>query len=64
MLTRKEIVENNENVICGDSLVVKWLGPWTFTVEGLDSIPGWGTKIPQAEAFIPPTRKNTPQIYI
>ena len=39
----------------------KWLGPWTFTVEGLDSIPGWGTEIPQAEAFAPPTGKKNPK---
>ena len=39
-----------KTLICGYSLVFKWSGPWTFTVEGLDSIPGWGTKIPQAES--------------
>ena len=32
----------------GDSLVVQWLGLLTFTDEGMGSIPGWGTKIPQA----------------
>ena len=31
----------------GDSLVVQWLGFHAFTAEGLGSIPGWGTKIPQ-----------------
>ena len=30
----------------GSSLVVQWLGPGTSTVLG--SIPGWGTKTPQA----------------
>ena len=29
----------------GDSLAVEWLGLGTFTTEGPDSIPGWGTKI-------------------
>ena len=29
-------------------LVVQWLGLLAFTAEGLSSIPGWGTKIPQA----------------
>ena len=50
-----------KTLICGYSLVFKWSGPWTFTVEGLDSIPGWGTKIPQAEAFAPPSRKTPPK---
>ena len=31
-----------------NSLVVQWLGLGTFTAGGLCSIPGWGTKIPQA----------------
>ena len=33
----------------GNSLVVQWLGLHTFTAEGRGSVPGWGTKIPQAE---------------
>ena len=32
----------------GNSLVVQWLGLRAFTAEGLGSIPGRGTKIPQA----------------
>ena len=32
----------------GNSLVVQWLGLHAFTAEDLGSIPGWGTKIPQA----------------
>ena len=32
----------------GSSLVVQWLGLRAFTAESLGSIPGWGTKIPQA----------------
>ena len=32
----------------GNSLVVHWLELGTFTAEGVGSIPGWGTKIPQA----------------
>ena len=32
----------------GNSLVVQWLGLCTFTAKGLDSNPGWETKIPQA----------------
>ena len=31
----------------GNSLVVQWLRLCAFTVEGLGSIPGWGTKILQ-----------------
>ena len=32
----------------GNSLAVQWLGLGDFTAEGVGSIPGWGTKIPQA----------------
>ena len=32
----------------GNSLAVQWLGLRTFTAEGTGSIPGQGTKIPQA----------------
>ena len=28
--------------------MVQWLGPGAFTAGGLESIPGQGTKIPQA----------------
>ena len=28
--------------------MVQWLRLHTLTVEGVDQIPGWGTKIPQA----------------
>ena len=31
-----------------ESLAVQRLGLFAFTAEGADSIPGWGTKIPQA----------------
>ena len=31
-----------------DSLAVQWLGLRAFTAEGTGSIPGQGTKIPQA----------------
>ena len=43
------IVRKNFNVrkTLGSSLVVQWLG-LCFTAEGLGSIPGPGTKIPQA----------------
>ena len=32
----------------GNSLAVQWLGLGAFTAMGLGSIPGQGTKIPQA----------------
>ena len=32
----------------GNSLAVQWLGLGAFTAQGLGSIPGWGTKIPEA----------------
>ena len=28
--------------------MIQWLGLLTVTIEGLGSIPGWGTKIPHA----------------
>ena len=28
--------------------MIQWLGLCAFTAEGAGSIPGWGTKIPQA----------------
>ena len=34
--------------LLGNSLVVKWLGLLAFTAEDMGSIPGRGTKIPQA----------------
>ena len=37
-----------EKFSLGNSLVVQWLGLCTFTAEGVGSVPGWGTKIPQA----------------
>ena len=33
----------------GTSLVVQWLRFCTSTVGGVDSIPDWGTKIPQVK---------------
>ena len=35
--------------ISGNSLVVQWLGLLSLTEEGLSSISGLGTKLPQAE---------------
>ena len=35
-------------MLVGNSLVVQWLGLRAFTVEGVGSIPGRGTKILQA----------------
>ena len=29
-------------------MVVQWLGLRAFTTKGMGSVPGWGTKIPQA----------------
>ena len=33
--------------------MVQWLGPHALTAEDPGSIPGWGTKIPQAVAVQP-----------
>ena len=35
-------------LVLGNSLAVQWLGLRAFTSEGLGSIPGWGTNIPEA----------------
>ena len=47
----------------GNSLLVQWIGLCVFTAEGADSIPGRGTKIPQAAGFVCPTlpekKRNT-----
>ena len=37
-----------EETSLGNSLAVQGLGPRALTAEGVGSIPGWGTKIPQA----------------
>ena len=37
----------HREAVLDNSLVVQWLGFCAFTTEGLGSIPGWGTKIPQ-----------------
>ena len=41
-----------------DFLEVQWLGLHSFTAEGPGSIPGWGTKIPQA-AWHSPKKKSS-----
>ena len=40
--------KKKKEIISGNSLAVQWLGPGAFTAEDLGSIPGQGTKIPQA----------------
>ena len=42
-----------------NSLVVQWLGLHTFTIKGLDSIPGQGTKIFQAGHFAAKLKRHT-----
>ena len=39
---------SDKKAIHGNSLAVQWLGLHAFTAEGLGSIPGRGTEIPQA----------------
>ena len=38
----------DEDLTLGDSLAVQWVGLRTFTAKCVGSVPGWGTKIPQA----------------
>ena len=40
-------IESTKKGTDGNSLAVLWLGLHTFTAEGMGSIPGRGTKIPQ-----------------
>ena len=47
-----------KNKISGNSLVVKWLGLRAFTAKGQGSIPGQGTKIPQAVWCSQKTKQN------
>ena len=42
----------------GNSLVGQWLGLSTLIAKGPGSIPGWGTKIPQAVWHGPKKKKN------
>ena len=42
------IIKKKKKKTLGNSLVVQWLRLHTFTAVGLGSIPGRGTKIPQA----------------
>ena len=42
----------------GNSLAVQWLGPHACIVAGVGSIPGWGTRIPQATMVRPKEKKK------
>ena len=43
----------------GNSLVVQWLGVCVLTAKGPGSVPGGGTKIPQAaQGDTPPPKKK------
>ena len=41
-------IEKKKKNLCGNSLAVQLLGFRALNAEGPGSIPGWGTKIPQA----------------
>ena len=47
----------------GNSLEVQWLGLHAFTAEGLGSIPGQGTKIPQAARRDEKKKENFSMIF-
>ena len=49
ILIMKEKVDNDNIKIRSfwESLVVQWLGLHAFTAEGLGSVPGWETMVPQ-----------------
>ena len=46
--TTKLINSQTKKEMEGNSLAVQWLGLCAFTAKGLSSVPGRGTKIPQA----------------
>ena len=50
-------------LVHGNSLAVQWLGLCTLTVNGTDSIPGQGIKIPWVDlcSTAPPQKKSKPQ---
>ena len=43
-----EKTKNKQKKWFQEFLAVQWLGHFISTAEGLDSVPGQGTKIPQA----------------
>jgi len=49
LLIMKEKVDNDNIKIRSfwEFLVVQWLGLHAFTAEGLGSVPGWVTMVPQ-----------------
>ena len=47
-INSKEYTSGRKKMIPGNSLVVQWLGHYALTAKSLGSIPGRGTKIPQA----------------
>ena len=49
---------SGKTTVRGDSLVGLWLGLCAFTAKGPGSIPGWGTKIPQASWLNPRKQKQ------
>ena len=58
-------VEMLQSLHChGNSLAIQWLGLRAFTAEGPGSIPGWGTKIPQATQCGQKFKKQKKEVYI
>ena len=47
----------------GTSLAVQWLGLYTFTARGLESVPSQGTKIPLALWHNQKGNKNKKYVY-
>ena len=59
----KPLLNGYIRIIPGNSLVVQWLGLCVFTAECAGSIPGWGTKIPQAMQHGQKKKKEESQCY-
>ena len=61
VVAEKKINRQLRYNLIGNSLVLQWLGLCTFTAEGAGSIPGQGTKIPQAAVY-QKKKKKTPNL--
>ena len=58
--TKTQLYAAYKKLTSGNSLVVQWLGCHALTAEGMDSIPGWGTNIPQAVRHSQNKQTNPP----
>ena len=58
--TNVKLLHSSKILLSGTSLAVQWLGLCALTAEGPGSIPGQGTKIPQASRCSKKKKKKNP----